>query len=1138
MQNVEGHENIDLVNAFVKGAASVWRTLFPLVLTFITGLGIAYAGFFLVQEWEKRGREIHFQMVARNYESALALAIQQHISEIRSIAAFFHSSERVERDEFRIFVTTSALDSPGLQTLMWVPRVRHAEREGYESRTRRTFPDFQFRELNRRGKPVRARRREEYQPIVYLEPLEGNETTLGFDLAASPRIRSALQRVKDRGRMSATGRFDLLKDIEVGAGFWIILPVYQRNAPLKTVDERRRHFVGFILGIVNLEALAKESLSLLDSRPINLAIFDQSDPAIRLLSYGLNHPAPSDSPREEPAIERIGGLRVLDKQLVVRSTPAAGFFEENETWQKWSAFFGVLVLATVITSYLGMVRSKRAKVEQMVRQRTLDLTESRQALEQEIVERKRLQTERERFFSLHLDLLCILGFDGYFKQLNPAWEEVLGYTDDELLARPFVEFVEAEDRRATLIEIDKLTAGKAFIAFENRYRCKDGSNRWLLWSATADIDNQQIYAIARDVTETKEAAKALSESESRLRTIVENVVDGIITADQDGIIQSVNKAAERIFGYESDAMIGHKLNMLMPEPYRSDHDRCIRSYLETGKSKIIGKGLEVTGLRKNGETFPLDLAISDIRLDEQQHLFTGIVRDITERKQVERMKNEFISIVSHELRTPLTSIRGALGLLNSGVAGSFPEKAKDLLNIAATNSERLIRLINDMLDIEKIESGKVQFDIRPQELMALIRQSIESNQAYVHQFGAEIILTAGLPDAYVLVDSDRFHQVMANLLSNAAKFSPQGGSIEVSAQSFGDTVRIAVTDHGVGIPAGFRERLFEKFSQADASDSRQGEGTGLGLSICKSIVEKMNGHIGFETETGKGSRFYFDLPLWRKPDQKAVSPSNAVPTGARLRILVCEDDEDVAHLLKLMLEKNGYTADIAYNAREAKELLAKRTYDAMTLDLLLPDQNGVTLLQELRSKESYHSLPVVVVSAVVENGKRKITGDAASIIDWLAKPIDETRLFNAIEEGIRKSGQSTTTQVLHVEDDPDILHIVHALLHDKVALCSAGTLAEAERQIESRRFDLVILDADLPDGSGLSLLPKLSRKQPPVPVVIFSASEIDQTLAEGVTTCLVKTQTSNEGLMQTITSLIQSRVKSPLAEKSDDKTTT
>jgi signal transduction histidine kinase len=240
----------------------------------------------------------------------------------------------------------------------------------------------------------------------------------------------------------------------------------------------------------------------------------------------------------------------------------------------------------------------------------------------------------------------------------------------------------------------------------------------------------------------------------------------------------------------------------------------------------------------------------------------GLRGQIEERDRLERLKNEFISVVSHELRTPLTSIHGSLNLAVEGRLGELPPEARRFLEIAYRNSQRVVRLVNEILDLQKIESGEIALQPRPVELGPLLEDAVEANHAYARRFDVEIALDGEAPAAKVLVDPDRLLQVLANLLGNAARFSPRGETVRVRATRRAGLVRVSVSDRGPGIPEAFRARVFEKFAQADASASGRREGSGLGLSISKAIVERLGGRIGFESEVGRGTTFHVELPEW------------------------------------------------------------------------------------------------------------------------------------------------------------------------------------------------------------------------------------------------------------------------------------
>ncbi len=609
------------------------------------------------------------------------------------------------------------------------------------------------------------------------------------------------------------------------------------------------------------------------------------------------------------------------------------------------------------------------------------------------------------------------------------------------------------------------------------------------------------------------ANDSLRNSEAQLREITDTVPAWITYVDADQRFGFHNQAYEKAFGLSYEEIDGKTL-----------HDVVGDKLYELARPHIEEVMAGYPVLYERSQKTPE----GDLR-DYQVHYFPrygddedegrvigfySLVNDVTDLKRLDRAKSEFVSTVSHELRTPLTSIRGSLGLIAGGVAGQLPDAVRTLVEIAKNNCERLIRLINDILDIEKIESGKMQLDLQVIPLKPLLLQALAANEGFGAAKNVGLQLFCPDESLRVLADSDRLTQVVTNLLSNAMKFSPENGVVEVHVLSAGLGVRVEVRDHGPGIPDEFRKRIFQKFSQADSSDTRQTAGTGLGLNISRAIIERLDGHIGFQSETGAGSTFFFELPQAHDPPPEAA-PADLPRTRGRQRVLVCEDDRDIARLIGMMLDKGGFDTELAYSAAEALAKLQAGAYAAMTVDLKLPDQNGLSLIRSLRSQEATRDLPIVVLSASADEGQSECNNLPLHVSDWLDKPIDQNQLILAVHRAISSMGEGKP-RILHVEDDPDVQRITAAIAQEFAIFEFAASVDEARARLRERAFDLVLLDLTLPGGSGWDLLADIEALGSPPPVVVFSAAPVSRAERARVAAVLLKTQTSNAELLETL----------------------
>jgi PAS domain S-box-containing protein len=615
----------------------------------------------------------------------------------------------------------------------------------------------------------------------------------------------------------------------------------------------------------------------------------------------------------------------------------------------------------------ALLRQAKNDLEVRVAERTVELLQVNQQLQQELDERKQIQTalqlSQARFagiLEIASDAIISIDANQTITLFNQGAEKIFGYKAEEVIGQPLDLLLPA---RAAALHRQHVSGfaqsdGKARRMGERSEilgRRKDGSE----FPAEASIsrlklDSDTIFtAILRDISDRKQTELALSQQAA----IIESSGDAIISVDLAGTIVSWNISAERLYGYTSAEAIGDSIRLIIPTHCLGEEEQFLQAIQQGGQIQYI----ETTRQRKDGTLVELGLSFSPVR-DAANHIIgiSAIARDITERKQVDRMKDEFVSVVSHELRTPLTSIHGSLGMLASGLLKPDSEQGERMLQIAVDSTDRLVRLINDILDIERIESGRVKMQKEFCQVDDLMTKAVNVVQTLADQAGVTLAVTNLSMQTWV--DPDRIVQTLTNLLSNAVKFSSSGNTVWLTVQQQDNHVLFAVKDQGRGIPSDKLDSIFERFQQVDSSDSRNHEGTGLGLAICRSIVQQHGGQIWAESVLGKGSTFFFRLPIedYSKPQLPIVQNR----TARAPLVLICHSDREVFTRLKTTLfEQYGMEAVHATTGQEAIRLSQQLNPDLLILDRVLPEEDGFTVVEWLRQQHRLCRMPLVVYSA-------------------------------------------------------------------------------------------------------------------------------------------------------------------------------
>ncbi|MBD2460969.1 PAS domain S-box protein [Oscillatoria sp. FACHB-1407] len=661
------------------------------------------------------------------------------------------------------------------------------------------------------------------------------------------------------------------------------------------------------------------------------------------------------------------------------------------------------------------LKKTRNELEMRVAERTAELVNVNRQLQAELDDRTHIETalrESQARFAGILEIAsdAIIAVDAQqcITLFNQGAEKIFGYTASEAIGQSLdillpSRFAHAHRHHVSQFGQAPHQARRMGERSEIYGRRRDGSE----FPAEASISKLQIgneivfTVILRDVSERKQvenerrqAKQALERVSRQNELILNSVGEGLCGLDLQGNITFANPAAARLLGYRIQELRSQPIHLILPRTVTEDTSFTssrIYAALQTG---LVYHVTDEAFQRRDGTTFPVEYISTPIR--EQGEIIGAVVtfRDISDRLVVERMKDEFISVVSHELRTPLTSIHGSLGMLASGLLPADSDKGKRLLQIAVDSTNRLVRLINDILDIERIESGKVTMEKAICNVADLMREAVNVVQAIADKF--EVSLEVVSLTAQIWADPDRIIQTLTNLLSNAIKFSPQGGTVWLTAERTGEEIWMTVKDRGRGIPADKLDTIFERFQQVDASDSRNHDGTGLGLAICRSIVQQHAGRIWVESVLGEGSTFYVALPPL---EENAIAADFTVDSPL---VLICDDDDATRNTLKHYLEPRGYQTLITHSGKDAIEQAIAHHPNVIILDLLMPGMNGWDVINTLKGRQDTQSIPIIICSV---SSPSQSNYPSQGFISWVSKPIDEVSLFQSLRQALMKGNR-------------------------------------------------------------------------------------------------------------------------------------
>ncbi|WP_407295579.1 CHASE domain-containing protein [Stutzerimonas zhaodongensis] len=1028
----------------------------PLVVTLalMFGLGGWVGWQWHVQETRVRAEQAQrFNLAVNDVESTLRERMRAYEMVLRGLAGLFVGSDTVGPQDWNRASDQLQLQDfyPGIQAL---GMARYARQENLAALL------AQIRDSGRSDfRAYPKGERSEYLIVDYIHPLDWrNRRVLGYDMMSEETRRQAVIAARNIGTPMLTGPVRLKQETEQDAqvGILLYLPLYRAGAPTTTLEDRQEAFAGALHGAFRLTDLMEGVLGS-RSKLFQLQLFDAAAPDEPLL-VGRG-PVSSDA-----SFHRTRNIYMYGRswQLVVASTPEyeAILNRVGRAFNLAAALAAAVLFSLLIGGYLYL------------RERAL---RNSQALGSQL-------QEREAWFRQLIEQLpvatVLCSTQGRIELANQSAAALLGSSAGLLAGERLSRYIPGV--------LESNAAGPQLDANQQESQAlrEDGTPVPVSLSLTSFKRDKDVHYLLNlvDLQQRKR-------DEERFRNVVEASPNAFLLFDQDGLIVMVNRQTELLFGYSRQELLGQPVEMLIPESMRKIYVEERQRFGQAPGSRRLGENRELFGRHRDGHLLPVEVGLSPLRSGEEQ-LVQAVVIDIGHRKAAERRlrdqanelvvanryKSEFLANMSHELRTPLNSILILSDQLRLNAASNLTEKQVRHADIIHRAGHDLLQLINDVLDLAKIEAGHMQIKSEPLDLGELLTELVASLEPMAEQNGLTLKarIAAGVP-ASLVSDRARLQQILRNLITNALKFT-EHGSVDIhvttrlaEGRTEQDMLQICVTDTGIGIAEDQHERIFQAFQQIDGSISRQYGGTGLGLAIARQLAEVLGGGISLKSAPGKGSSFTVELPLKvaATPEIRTLRPLQRRGQGGGL--LIVEDDADFASVVAEVAQSHGFSSLVCGTGQEGLDALAQERFAAVILDVLLPDISGWQVHRVLRADPRHQDTPVYVISCVPQPQGWSDDGSR-----YLLKPVAQSELERLFVDLSRQEDNST--RLLLVETDPSRrrqLREHFERLGYRVTECQRSE--EARMAYAEHSYTVLIIDFDLPGEDGLDLLDALDR---------------------------------------------------------------